>query len=387
MILAWVQLLATAQTKTSNSLETPLNDPLLPPPNIQRDLSVLELKRIKQEITNLNQQAISELAAGNQETAFELWYRELKLQRALGTAAEVKALGRIGNIAWQQNRGVELREIAQRLINIEQKARTENKLDQELLFAMGTAYQQVKYLDPAINIYQTILQKARQQADLTAEINNLEQLGNLHLAKFDYLSAASIYEELLTLKANLNQENNSNQLETYLTKLVTIYHQLEQPKAAIEIQKQLIEKYLAEARITSVAALKIAVGNDYQSLQQPQLASQYYQEAYTLAQSLTQLALAAEALTQLAQVYQQVNQPELAIATYQQLIYTEQQSNNFYGLINAYDNLGKTYLKIENYSQALVSFEAGLALAESLNYRTDYFAEKIKQTKSKYSAF
>lgn len=380
--LGSIQLLATAQTKNTNSLEIPLDDPLLPSPKINRDLSPLEIRRVKQEVTKINQEATAELARGNQELAFQLWFRELRLQRALGREAEVIALGRIGNIAWQQNRRLELREIAERLIAIEQKAQTENNLNNEFLNAIGVAYQQIKYLDQAINIYKIILEEARQQNDLVAEQNNLELLGKLYLAKFDYLSAALIYEELLTLvQNNLAREENSKRIETYLLELVEIYHRLEQPEAAIKSQKQLIDQYITEGRINSVATLKIAVGNDYQNLEQPQLASQYYQEAYTLAQSLQQVALAADALTQLAILYQQENQLQLAISTYQQLIDTEQKADNFYGLMNAYDNLGNIYLEIEDYSQALVSFEAGLAIAESLNYRIDYFIDKIQQVK------
>lgn len=380
--LGSIQLLATAQTNNTNSLEIPLDDPLLPSPKINRDLSPLEIRRVKQEVTKINQEATAELAIGNQELAFQLWFRELRLQRALGREAEVIALGRIGNIAWQQNRGLELREIAERLITIEQKAQTENNLNNEFLNAIGVAYQQIKYLDQAINIYKIILEEVRKQNDLVAEQNNLELLGKLYLAKFDYLSAALIYEELLTLvQNNLAREENSKRIETYLIELVEIYHRLEQPEAAIKSQKQLIDQYITEGRINSVATLKIAVGNDYQNLQQPQLASQYYQEAYTLAQSLQQVALAADALTQLAILYQQENQLQLAISTYQQLIDTEQKADNFYGLMNAYDNLGNIYLEIEDYSQALVSFEAGLAIAESLNYRIDYFIDKIQQVK------
>ena len=54
-------------------------------------------------------------------------------------------------------------------------------------------------------------------------------------------------------------------------------------------------------------------------------------------------------------------------------------ADNFYGLLDAYDNLGNLYLEIEAYPQALASFEAGLAVAKSFNYRTNYFTNKIQQ--------
>ncbi len=375
-----INLLATAQSNTTNALEIPAHDPLLPPPNIERDLSPLEIRRIRREITNINQQATTELGNGNPEIAFQLWFRELRLQRALGIKEEITALGRIGGIAWQQNRGVQLRTIAERLIVIEQEAQTENNFNSEFLSTIALAYQQVKYLDSAINIYQIILKEIRQQEDVVAEQKNLEVLGKLYLAQFDYLPAASIYEELVTLvENNLTKEENKQSLETYLVELVEIYHHLKQPEAAIKIKKQLIDQYIMEGKITSIATLKISLGNDYQNLEQPQLASQSYQEAYTLASSLQQVALATDALNQLAILYQQENQLELAIATYQQLIDTSEKANNFYGLMNAYDSLGNIYLEIKDYSQALASFEAGLAIAKSINYRVDYFTDKIQQ--------
>lgn len=375
--LGSIQFLTTAQNNTNNSLEIPFTDPLIP--TTDRNLSPLETKRIEREIIKINQQATTELSLGNQELAFKLWFRELRLQRALGREAEITALGRIGNIAWQQNRGVELREIAQRLIAIEQEAVNPNNLDDNFLSAIGLAYQKIKYFEKAINIYQKILKQARQQNDVVAETANLEQLGKLYLAKFDYSPAASTYEELL----NLVQHNkgNSQVIEVYLLNLIEIYQRLEQPEAAIKHQKTLLDKYISEGKIYSVAKLQIALGNNYQSLEQTQLASQYYQEAYTLAHSLQQLALAADSLTHLGKLYQQENQLELAIAIYQQLIDTEHQANDFYGVMDAYDNLGNIYLEREEYSQALAAFEAGLEIAKSFNYRINYFVNKIEQLK------
>ena len=55
--LGLINLSATAQTNFSNSLENPLEDPLIPPPNIERDLSPFEIRRIEEEIVKINQQS------------------------------------------------------------------------------------------------------------------------------------------------------------------------------------------------------------------------------------------------------------------------------------------------------------------------------------------
>ena len=83
----------------------------------------------------------------------------------------------------------------------------------------------------------------------------------------------------------------------------------------------------------------------------------------------------------MGKLYQQENQLELAIAIYRQLIDTEHQANDFYGVMDAYDNLGNIYLEKKEYSQALAAFEAGLEIAQSFNYRINYFVNKIEQLK------
>lgn len=372
--------LASAESRTHNSLEKPLVDPLIPSTNVQRDLSPLERRRIEQEITKINQKASRELSLGNQDLAFQLWFRELGLQRALGRESEVIALGKIGNIAWQKNRTLELREIAQRLIAIEEKAIFSNNLNDKFLNDLGFAYQQIKYIDYAVNIYKIFLKLARKQNLWVEEKNSLEQLGKLYLAKFDYINASFIYEELLILVENdLHNQKDTQLLELYLINLGEIYYHLKQPETLIKNQKKLINIYIKEDRINLVTRLKISVGNNYQKLQQLKLASQYYQEAYTLAKSLQQVALAADALSHLAILYQQEKKWELAITIYQQLIDLERKNNNFYGLINSYENLGNIYLETNEYSPALEAFKAGLAIANSLNYKIEHLMNKIQQ--------
>ncbi len=375
-----IDSLASAESITHNSLEKPLVDPLIPYTNLQRDLSPLEKRKIEQEITKINQQASRELSLGNRDLAFQLWFRELGLQRALGRESEVIALGKIGNIAWQKNRTLELREIAQRLIAIEEKATFSNNLNDKFLNDLGFAYQQIKYIDYAVNIYKIFLKSARKQNLWVKEKNSLEQLGKLYLAKFDYINASSIYEELLILVENdLQNQKDTQLLELYLINLGEIYYHLKQPETLIKNQKKLINIYIKEERINLVTKLKISVGNNYQKLHQLKLANQYYQEAYTLAKSLQQVALAADALSHLAILYQQEKKWELAITIYQQLIDLERKNNNFYGLINSYENLGNIYLEINEYSLALEAFKAGLAIANSLNYKIEHFMNKIQQ--------
>ena len=121
------------------------------------------------------------------------------------------------------------------------------------------------------------------------------------------------------------------------------------------------------------------MGNDYKALNNPQSASESYQSAFSLALSLEQYAIAGDALKQLGKLYQEYQQLDSALQIYQELIIIEKNSYNFYGLMNTYDFIGIIYSQKEDYTEALSSFEKALAIARELQYKEDYFLQKISQ--------
>ena len=388
------QFTVLAQTDKSNPLENVEPAPLLTPQEIDRPLTFLEKKIITKKIISLNNQAQVQLAAGNQERAFTLWYRELRLQQALGLTEEITALGRVGAIAWQQNLTPELNVISDRLLAIKQQLTPEQNLDSQLLANLGKAYRQVKDLDRATAIYQQILQNHRQAKNLQAEYNTLETLGKLYLDRFDYIQAASIYEDLLKSAQTQHAKNNVNgdsyvrnnkadqhsqQTKAYLNQLALIYERLSQPAKAIEIKQQLIKQYLQEQNNEQLAALNISLAVDYQILKQQKQAQNYYEKAFELAWSLQQFALAEESLQKLALLYQEYQQPTAALQVYQELIKVHQKSYSYYNLMDTYSQIGGIYKNLGNYQQALNAYQQGLKIAQSFNYRVDYFKHKIEQ--------
>lgn len=374
-ILSLWLTIAIAATAKANNLHPPesQSDPLLPTPTTNRPLSAFEISRIEREIVRIDRQAKAELAAGNVDEAFNLWYRELKLQRSLGNLQEVAALGRIGNLAWQQNRGFDVRAIAKRLAAIHTAATAENKLSLFLLQELGTAYRQIRYLDRAIDIYQQIA-KTKNGNNLAAKRENLEILGELYLDLFDYAEAAQIYEQLLTT-ASADREI------IYLNKLATIYDRNRQLERSITIKKQLAQKYSLTQVFNELAQIYLAIARDYKQLNRPNAAIDYYRQTYSLATDTQQLAVATEVLAELASLYQQQGQIDRAIATYKQQIELQQQAYDYYGWMETCDRLGKIYRDLQNYSQAKFFYQQGLKLALSLNYRVDYFARQLEQIK------
>ncbi|HEY9599182.1 MAG TPA: hypothetical protein V6D33_16065 [Cyanophyceae cyanobacterium] len=382
LVLLWSSSVVLAQDKKPNPQEVFINpleittpDPLLPKVPKGGTLTPEQEAALREKLDEFNTQAAALLQQEKPVEAFELWYRELRLRRALGPLEEVRALGRVGEIAWQRNQRFDVQVITQRLQAIQQDAVQKKTLNLELLQALGQSYQQVRFPGPAIAIYQQILADARQKGDAETEMATLKTLGQLQLAWFDYPSAATTYEQLLA-KAQ-QQGDRVNEL-IYLQELINIYNKAKEPQNALQTKQRLVENYLNQNDYTKVPALKIAIGEDYEALNQPEDASQTYQEAYSLAFSLQQFAYASDALEKLAQLYINHDQSEFAFQVYEVLLKVDQQSYDYYGLMNTYDKIGQLYLKEKNYSGALTAFQQGLALAQSLKYQETYFTRQIE---------
>lgn len=370
----WGNLRSLAQTIEPNPLEIPIKDPLIP--SLKRPLTPFEQRRLQEALDEFNTQAQAQNDSGNTDAAFEIWYRELRLRRFLGNLQEIQALGRVGNIAWNKSRTLDVKNIYNRLLIVQQQTEKQADLTPELLEAFASAYQQLRKIDESIYIQQKILANARQKGDLQAQIKTLNTIGDLHLSRFDYGKAAPIYEELLDISES---QQDYYQEGIYLKKLAEIYSEALQPENAVKIKEELADNYLNNQQIQSIPDVKILIGQDYNALNQPEKASQNFQEAFSLAWALQQYGSAGKALAQLGDLYRKYKQDDYALQIYQELIKVEQRSYNYYGLMNAYDKIGDIYLAKQNYSQAIAAFQQGLELARSISYNENYFLSKIAQ--------
>jgi tetratricopeptide (TPR) repeat protein len=369
-----------------NPLELTIPDPLLPNLRNKQPLSLTEKLKLEAALDNLNQEAGVQLQAGDELAAFEIWNRELRLRRYLGTVAEVQALSRVGEIAWNQSDRQQLFYITQRLERIQtQVQRTKSKnpasVDLELLRALGTAYQKVRSPKPAIEIYNQILAEVRQQKDTSGEIDTLTILGELNLSWFNYPQAASNYEDLLSLATAKGERQDE---VAYLQQLAYIYQQAKQPEKSIDVLSKLQAIYSQDDNQTQLPTLQIAIARNYEILaqQNPALlpeAFKNYQAAYLKAWELQQYARAAEALQKLIPLYRSQGQINEALETSKILLETEARAANYYGMMQAYDQIGQLYLEIKDYSQALIAFQDGLELAKQLQHRQGYFTQQIEK--------
>jgi tetratricopeptide (TPR) repeat protein len=361
-----------AQTPFQNPLQVEtFADPLLPKIPVIRPLSPLEQFRLKEPVDQLNQQAQQLYQAGKVDEAFQVWYRELRLRQKLDRIEEVEALGRVGEIAWQETRSSDFRNIEDRLSVIEKTARAENNRD--LLAALAENYEQMRELEGAIALYEMLVEDRENPTPL------LEKIAQLHADQFHYQEAARTYE---TLVGQAEAQGNTQTVIDYLEQLKLWYEQADNPEAGIETKQRLIEIYQEQNNLDALPTLMVALADDYQTLEQFAQASRTYQDAFKLARSQQKYAIAAIALENLAQLYRNDSSLDTTLDIYEQLIVIQEQSYDYYGLMVTYDKIGEIYQQQNNQKQARIAYEKALEFAQSLSYQEDYFQNKIQNLQS-----
>ena len=259
-----------------NPLEIKKPDPLLPSGSEKESLTRQEKQQLKAALDKLNQQASAKFQAGDKQGAFEIWNRELRLSRYLGTVPEIQALSRVGAIAWRQNNRQQVFYITQRLEEIqknqkqtqseEKKQRRklqERNSELEVLQALGEAYQQVRTPKKALEVYNQVLSLVSERGNTAREIEILNTIAGLHLAWFDYIKAAATYEELLGLATARGTRINEVR---YLEELAYIYEKAQQPQQSLNVRTKLAKIYAQGNNQLKLSALKLAIGSDYESL-------------------------------------------------------------------------------------------------------------------------
>ncbi|WP_392535492.1 tetratricopeptide repeat protein [Nostoc sp. C117] len=364
-------------------LEITTPDPLLPrSPKDKQPLTLEERQKLEPALDALNEEAAAKLQAGDNVGAFEIWNRELRLRRFFGSLAEVQALSRVGAVAWNQNDSQEVQYINQRLQTIQKQLESQKisaQTDLELWRSLGQAYQNVRSFKLAIEAYDQVLLAVRQQKDTAELVQTLQTIGEIHLSWFDYPKAAPIYEELLSLATSQGERVKE---VTYLQRLAEIYAQTQQPQESLNVLNKLVEIYVHENNLTEIPVLKLAIASNYESLakKDPNLvveAFKTYQEAYTTAWQLQEYVRAGEALQKLIALYRSQGQIDEALQTSQIIVDTQAQAANFYGMMQAYDQIGQLYVEHKDYPQALTAFKKGLELAQQLKHEEAYFNEQI----------
>jgi tetratricopeptide (TPR) repeat protein len=361
-------------------LEITTPDPLVRDSVNKQPLTPQELQRLETTLDDLNQAATTTLQTGDKPAAFEIWNRELRLRRFLGSLAEIQALSRVGAIAWQEREKEQVMYITQRLQVIEKQMLKDQSTDLQLWRSLGEAYQNLRLPKLAVGAYQQILTLVRRESNINSELETLNVIGSLYLSYFDYAPAATTYQELLNMA--INQSDKENEIN-YLKQLVYIYERGKQHQEAIKVLSRLTAIYTRDNNLIPVPALKIAIAQNYESIAKEnpnflQEAFNKYQEAYVTAWNIKSYVIASEALQKLIKLYRSQNQIDEALQASQILLETDTLSSNFYGLMQTYDQIGELYLEKKESSKALTAFQKGLQIAQKLKHEEKYFTEKIE---------
>jgi tetratricopeptide (TPR) repeat protein len=347
---------------------------------------------LRVNLDNLDREAATQLQAGRPDDAFAQWNRNLVQRRRLGPTEETKALAQVGAIAWDRGNTIQVRWISERLQQIQ--AVPNNRLNPALLTELATAYQVIRAPELALSTYRDLLKEARQSNDRLATFKTLNAIGQTHLQWFGYLRAAKIYQDLLT-EAEANNDRD-NQL-AYLYQLAYIHERSAQPeKAATALQplvvlyaetlnRPIVQTTPKTAGQTSqpniLAHLQLRLADNYAASKQIAPAEAAYQQAFKTAQAQFQIGYAGDALRHLGQFYRSQQRLDAAIQVYDFLATFEQDDTlNLYNAMNAYDELGQTYLLKQDKIKANAAFQLGLRLAQSLNWRVDYFTKQIARS-------
>ena len=395
-----INIISQRQTETEEELESPdifspnplestEPDPLLPNPPTTGILTGEKREELSQELDKLNVEAAALLAAGETTKAFEIWNRELRLRRYLSKAEELAALSRVAEIAWNNSQKLQVQWITKRLETLRPEIKEQEPPNLELLQALGSAFNTVRAKDSGVEIYQQVISEARKQENVVTLKQALTAVGEIYLNWLDYDNAAIAYEELLEVQQQSNLElseiettnflisGNFEQANT-LKQLAFIYNQGGKPLQAITAKERLVDFYEGQQNIAEVPEIKISIAEDYEELGRLNLASQYYQEAYSIAQSIQQFLTASDALENLAALYLSQDEKETAIEIYKVQLLMDQQFFNVYGMMETYDRMGQVYAQLKAHGLAMSSFQRGLELSRQLGgYRESYFLQKL----------
>jgi tetratricopeptide (TPR) repeat protein len=414
-------------------------DPLLPQIPVQRDLSPLERRELNFRLDALSLEAAALREAGENDDAFELWMRELQLRRLFGFEAEMEAIERVGAIAWEENRTQEVQLISLRLAQLrDQRLAPDPEADapedpdaeasesplvseptplrRQRLERIADAFILVRDWRPGVAIYQDLADRAASRGDRSEYQRLLGQVGEQQIAWFDFPAAARTHQQLLLLArpadplfnldldalvestdpaslpdleplvpellSALPGELSQADLEPVnqlLRRLIYAYEQDQRYALAIASQAELLIRYRLQGNFRAIPPLSLGIARNFQAESRPNVALRFYQVAYREALALQQLGYASDVLLALGALYRDLGLAPDALTIYDLLLRVERQAIDGYGVMTAYDEIGKIHQQRGETAAAVSAFREGLLLAIQLDHRQAYFRQRLDE--------
>ncbi|WP_338430625.1 hypothetical protein [Synechococcus elongatus] len=357
-------------------LTTGPSDPLLPSKLPTRDYTPLEKRAIREAIAQLLDAADGAANLQQDDLAFELRFRAIRLQQALELAEELSLLQLTAQQAREKNRSIESQAITKRLQQIEA---TTPDLSSAQQLDLAIAYQAVRDFDNAIRLYRQLLVDEQDPIDRR---DLLDVLATCEFESFRYAAAAESYGALVAIltenplldrelnlqvqQASLGprEEPSYSQREWAVRQQIFSLEQLKRYEEAIAIQQAELTLIQPEFQ----PAWLMAIADNQRQQKSLAIAVETYQSVYRQALPLGQLALARDALEALRDLYQEQNQTSDAIAVYDLLLAQARNEGDLYGLMENYARLGRYQLRQGDRPAAERAFTEGQSIAGQLGY-------------------
>ncbi len=353
-------------------------DPILPTALLQRSPSPLERRTIRETAEQLDRDARQQLAANENDRAFDLWFRALNLQRILGNNPEIIALGQVAEQAWEAGEKIELQAITQRLQTLEKDLKKQGDWLSPEAIALGLAYQQARDLSSANRLYEYQLAEAQSNNNPATISAILSQLVQVQWGSLNYpLAAKYTQQQLEILRSQPATRSSLLQERSLLQSLSFFYQQTEDYLSAVTTLKDVLGLTLDLGLEAEAAPLQVSLAEAQSLAGEGAAAAQTYRQAYLKAQQQQQFDLAQDILFALGQLQEQRGELTEAIQVYEILRQVHRYSSNLVGLLESYDRLGQLYLQTNNPQLALEQFQKGLELSKRLRYREAEFAAQV----------
>lgn len=350
-------------------------DPLLPSLLVPRRLSPLEAYELEGQLDQLAAEAEAAYQLGENDRAFALWLREVRLRRILGYEAELAAIQRVGTRAWEANRTLEAQLLTLRLAEIQADLLDQAPPDLTLVAALAEAFEGLQDIDAAIAVYDTLLTRATQSGDVARQVALLERIGDLQARWFRFEAAATTDNRLL----NLLGSRPARERLPYLERAIYSHENAGRLERAIAFQQEILRYYDSQGDLGARVPLQLAIARNYRDAERFDLAWVYYQATYRLALDLDYIGYARDVLVDLTGLYAVLERPTDVRYLLEQQLAVERLAYGGYGMMTVFGQLGQFHEVQGDSAAAIAAYREGLILATYLNHRQAYFQNRIQR--------
>lgn len=225
---------------------------------------------------------------------------------------------------------------------------------------LATAHHDVGNFQHSLDLYQQMLEVAKQEEDMRMQIgitqnmgNSYSSLGDMPSAIGSYLSSLEMAEErqdtlviavVLDNLASVNvNEGNYELAEEYLFR-------------AVELNKDI-------GNLRNQITNHISLGVLYKEWKKYELARQHYERVLEIAEQIGNVISRIQAIYNLGVLYTETGETDEALEAYQESLRLSKENNISIGFFYNHAGMGDLYVKLGEYDQAIENYQEALTIA------------------------